>query len=67
MMRPWTADQSMVVDAFLVGQQEQGQRCWARYRGFRGGYNMGLFRDNGKENGNYYTIIGYILSFIGVI
>ena len=22
---------------------------------------LGLYRDNGKENGNYYIIIGYIL------
>ena len=22
---------------------------------------LGLYRDNGKENGNYYSIIGYIL------
>ena len=22
---------------------------------------LGLYRDNGKENGNYHTIIGYIL------
>ena len=22
-----------------------------------------LYRDNGKENGNYYSIIGYILRF----
>ena len=22
---------------------------------------MGLYRDNGKENGNYYTIIGYTM------
>ena len=28
----------------------------------------GLYRDNGKENGNYYIIIGYILRVcIGVI
>ena len=25
------------------------------------GLYLGLFRDNGKENGNYYIIIGYIL------
>ena len=24
-------------------------------------YVLGLYRDNGKENGNYYIIIGYIL------
>ena len=24
-------------------------------------YIGGLFRDNGKENGNYYIIMGYIL------
>ena len=24
---------------------------------------MGLYWDNGKENGNYYSIIGYILGF----
>ena len=26
-----------------------------------GGKIWGLYRDNGKENGNYYIIIGYIL------
>ena len=25
------------------------------------GYILGLFRDNEKENGNYYIIIGYVL------
>ena len=25
------------------------------------GYIIGLYRYNGKENGNYYIIIGYIL------
>ena len=25
------------------------------------GYILGLYRNNGKENGNYYIIIGYIL------
>ena len=24
------------------------------------GYTLGLYWDNGKENGNYYIIIGYI-------
>ena len=23
--------------------------------------NLGLYRDNGKENGDYYIIIGYML------
>ena len=23
------------------------------------GYILGLYRDNGKENGNYYSIMGY--------
>ena len=22
---------------------------------------LGLYRDNGKENGNYYNIVGYML------
>ena len=30
------------------------------YRGFNGGI-LGLYRDNGKENGNYYIKIGFIL------
>ena len=25
------------------------------------GYIIGVYRDNGKENGNYYIIIGYII------
>ena len=25
------------------------------------GVILGIYRDNGKENGNYYSIIGYIL------
>ena len=25
------------------------------------GILLGLYRDNGKENGNYYSIVGYIL------
>ena len=25
------------------------------------GYILGLCRDTGKENGNYYSIIGYML------
>ena len=29
---------------------------------------MGLYRDNGKENGNYYSTIGYIYrGYIGII
>ena len=28
-------------------------------------YVLGLYRDNGKENGNYYIIIGYILGLYG--
>ena len=28
-------------------------------------YILGLYRDNGKENGNYYIIIGYILGLYG--
>ena len=24
---------------------------------------LGLYRDNGKENGNYYNIIGYMWGF----
>ena len=28
---------------------------------------LGLYRDNGKENGNYYIIIGYILGLYGVV
>ena len=28
------------------------------------GYILGLYGDNGKENGNYYIIIGYILGFL---
>ena len=24
---------------------------------------MGLYGDNGKENGNYYIIVGYMLGF----
>ena len=28
---------------------------------------MGLHRDNGKENGNYYVILGSILGFIAVV
>ena len=28
------------------------------------GYMLGLYRDNGKENGNCYNIIGYILGVI---
>ena len=24
------------------------------------GYILGLYRDNGKENGNYYFLMGYI-------
>ena len=31
----------------------------ATIKGFIG-YMMGLFWDNGKENGNYYSILGYI-------
>ena len=26
-----------------------------------------LYRDNGKGNGNYHVIMGYILGYIGVI
>ena len=30
------------------------------------GYIIGvIYRDNGKENGNYYIIMGYILGFSG--
>ena len=25
------------------------------------GYNIGLYRDSGKDNGNYYNILGYLL------
>ena len=25
---------------------------------------IGLYRDNGKENGNYYSIKGYMFGFI---
>ena len=28
---------------------------------------MGLYRDNGKENGNYYNILGFIWGYIGLI
>ena len=28
---------------------------------------MGLYRDNGKENGNYYIMIGYILGLLGMV
>ena len=31
------------------------------------GYILGLYRNNGKENGNYYSMIGYILGFVGFI
>ena len=34
----------------------------ATIMGYKGtiGYILGLYRDNGKEYGNYYDIIGYI-------
>ena len=32
---------------------------WGINRGL--GYNIGLYRDNRKDNGNYYNILGYIL------
>ena len=32
------------------------------YKGYIGNI-LGLYRDNGKENGNYYIITGYILGF----
>ena len=28
---------------------------------------LGLYRDNGKENGNYYSIIAYILFNVGIV
>ena len=28
---------------------------------------LGFYRDNGKENGNYYYILGYILGYIGIM
>ena len=36
-------------------------------RGYRGiiGYILELYRDHGKENGNYNIRIGYILGVIG--
>ena len=27
----------------------------------------GIFWDNGKENGNYYSIMGYILGYTGIM
>ena len=30
------------------------------------GYILGLHWDNGKENGNYYSILGYIGVMLGV-
>ena len=31
------------------------------YRDYIGGCILGLYRDNGKEHGNYFIVIGYIL------
>ena len=33
-----------------------------KYRGYIGviGYILGFYRDNGKENGNFCNLIGYI-------
>ena len=31
------------------------------------GYILGFYRANGKENGNYYTIIVYILGLLGYV
>ena len=37
-----------------------GELCLFRL----GGYSMlGLYWDNGEENGNYYMIVGYILGY----
>ena len=30
-------------------------------------YILGLYRENGKENRNYYITIGYIVGYIGTI
>ena len=29
------------------------------------GYILGVYRDNGKENGSYYIVFGYILGLQG--
>ena len=29
--------------------------------------SKGLYWDNGKENGNYYIMIGYIRGYIGIM
>ena len=31
------------------------------------GYILGLYGDNGKESGNYYSIKGYILGYMETI
>ena len=28
------------------------------------GFRVGLFWDNGKENGNYYILVGYVLGLL---
>ena len=40
---------------------------WGVYKdvkGCMGGYIKGLYRDNGKENGNYYSIMKFIIGDI---
>ena len=47
----------------ITRDQDAGMRLGVTYRGLAGNIILGLYRDNGKENGNYYIIVGYILGW----
>ena len=46
---------------FEVWDPESSYVPWRKLTETYIGAILGLYRDNGKENGNYYSIIGYIL------
>ena len=62
---------SLIATIYLVGGPFKGSRpflCWAlpcfvtagREEGSKFCALLGLYRDNGKEHGSYYSIWGYI-------
>ena len=51
----------MRMQELAVAQKLALNKCCTHWENIR--VILGLYRDNGKENGNYYILMGYMLGF----
>ena len=47
--------------SLLAQQHEASGLGWGPHKESIMGFMLGFYRDDGKENGNYYSIMGFIL------